>query len=90
LAKIDYPSVMEAGESEYSALLKTRNLLIFRDAQNAGIGKIATSWNESGTRDFFTSVANEIGLSDTKARPKRSNLEVGFNLEGSWAARDWF
>jgi hypothetical protein len=31
--------------------------MIFRDAQNAGIGKIATDWNVSGTRDF----SSEIG-----------------------------
>jgi hypothetical protein len=43
-------------ESEYSALLKTCNLLIFRGAQNARNGKIALNWNVSGTRDFFTSV----------------------------------
>jgi hypothetical protein len=39
-------------ESEYSALLKTRNLLIFRDAQNVKNGEIAPNWNVSGTRDF--------------------------------------
>jgi hypothetical protein len=44
--------VVEAGESEYSGLLKTRNLLIFRDAQNAENDKIAPNWNVSGTRDF--------------------------------------
>src|SRR6266403_5943440 len=44
--------MVEAGESEYSAVLKTRNLLIFRDAQNAENGKIAPNWNVSGTRDF--------------------------------------
>src|SRR4029434_1467383 len=34
---------------------------------------------------------NEIGLrSGTIARAKRSNLEVGFNLEGNWTAREWF
>src|SRR5690242_20488504 len=40
------------GESEYSGLLKTRKLLIFRDAKNAENGKIAPNWNVSGTRDF--------------------------------------
>jgi len=40
------------GESEYSSVLKTRNLLIFRDAQNAENGEIAPNWNVSGTRDF--------------------------------------
>jgi hypothetical protein len=50
--------MVEAGESEYSRLLKTRkllktrNLLIFRDAQNVENGKIAPNWNVSGTRDF--------------------------------------
>jgi hypothetical protein len=33
-------------------MLKTRDLLIFRDAQNAENGEIAPSWNVSGTRDF--------------------------------------
>src|SRR6266850_6706187 len=50
-------AMMEAGgETEYSAILKTRNLLIFRDAQNAENGEIAPNWNVSGTRDLFTSV----------------------------------
>jgi hypothetical protein len=40
------------GESEYSAVLKTRKLLTFRDAGNAEDGKIAANWNVSGTRDF--------------------------------------
>src|SRR5215510_11945616 len=44
--------MVEAGESEHSGLLKTRNLLIFRDAQNAEIGEIAFNWNVSGTRSF--------------------------------------
>jgi hypothetical protein len=39
-------------ESEYLALLKTCNLLIFRDGQNAENSKIAPNWNVSGTRDF--------------------------------------
>jgi len=42
--------MVEAGESEYLWVLKTRNLLIFRDAKNAEHGKIAPSWNVSGTR----------------------------------------
>jgi len=41
------------GESEYSRVLKTRNLLIFRDAKNAENGKIAPNWNASGTRTFL-------------------------------------
>ena len=41
---------MEAGESEYSGLLKTRKLLILRGAKNAEYAEIAANWNESGTR----------------------------------------
>jgi hypothetical protein len=44
--------MVEAGESEYSGVLKTRKLLTFRDAKNAEHGKIAPNWNVSGTRDF--------------------------------------
>jgi hypothetical protein len=33
--------MVEAGESEYSVVLKTRKLLTFRDAKNAEHGKIA-------------------------------------------------
>jgi hypothetical protein len=44
--------MVEAGESEYTALLKTRSFLIFRDGLNAENGKIAPNWNVSGTRDF--------------------------------------
>jgi hypothetical protein len=44
--------MVEAGESEYLALLKIRNLLIFPDAQNAENGKCAPNWNVSGARDF--------------------------------------
>jgi hypothetical protein len=40
------------GELEYSEVLKTRNLLIFRPAKNAEYGKMAPNWNVSGTRDF--------------------------------------
>jgi len=42
------------GESEYPAVLKTRNLLSFRDAQNAESDEIALDWNVSGTRDFHS------------------------------------
>ena len=41
------------GESEYSSVLKIRNLLVSRDAKNAEYGKIAANWNVSGTRDFI-------------------------------------
>jgi hypothetical protein len=44
------------GASEYLEVLKTRNLLIFRDAKNAAHGKIAPNWNVSGTRDFQPAV----------------------------------
>jgi|SRR5579863_6246960 len=48
--------MVEAGESEYSGILKTANLLIFRNAKNAENGKIAPHWNVSGTRDFQPAV----------------------------------
>src|SRR5262249_16602579 len=38
------------GKSEYSHVLKTRNLLIFQDAQNALDSENAPNWNVSGTR----------------------------------------
>jgi hypothetical protein len=44
--------MVEAGESEYSVVLKTRKLLILRDAKNAENGKIAANWNVSGTLTF--------------------------------------
>ena len=44
--------MVEAGESEYSGALKTRNLLILGDAKNARIAEIAPNWNVSGTRVF--------------------------------------
>ena len=40
------------GGVEYSGLLKKRNLLIFRNAQNARNGRFASNWNVSGTRFF--------------------------------------
>jgi hypothetical protein len=76
--------VKAEGESEYSQLLKTHWLLILRDAQNAEHDKIAPNWNVFGTRDFSLLPRNEVGLrSDTRGRPKRSNLAVDFNLEAS-------
>jgi hypothetical protein len=42
--------MVEAGGSEYSGVLKTRNLLILRPAKNAVYDKIAPNWNVSGTR----------------------------------------
>jgi hypothetical protein len=83
--------MVEAGESEFKALLKTRYLLIFRDAKNAEHGKLRLTGTYLEREMFSLPSRNEIGLrSDTRARPKRPNLAVGFNLEGSWAARDWF
>src|SRR6476660_5670219 len=40
------------GESESSGLLKIRNLLKNRNAQNALASEIAPNWNVSGTRVF--------------------------------------
>jgi len=38
--------------------LKTRNLLIFRNVQNAENGKIAPNWNVSGTEIFHFAIRN--------------------------------
>ena len=43
------------GESECSGALKTRKLLVFRDAKNGEHGRIGPNWNVSGTRDFHFS-----------------------------------
>ena|SRR6267154_144258 len=60
------------GESEYSVVLKTRNLLIFRDAKNAETGKIAPNWNASGTRDFqFSCQFCEVFLERKKISKRR-------------------
>jgi hypothetical protein len=48
--------MVEAGESEYSRVLKTLKLLISRPAKNAVYAKIAPNWNVSGTRDFQPAV----------------------------------
>jgi hypothetical protein len=50
--KYKYLKMVEAGQSEYSGVLKTRKLLIFRHAKNAEPDKIAPSWNVSGTRNL--------------------------------------
>jgi hypothetical protein len=44
--------LVEAGESEYSRVLKTCKLLISRPAKNAEYYKIAPNWNVSGTWFF--------------------------------------
>ena len=61
---LDYKGfeIVEAGESECSAVLKTQNLLILRDAQNAENGQIAPNWNVSGTRDFSLAKRNTESL----------------------------
>jgi hypothetical protein len=46
------------GESEYSGVLKTRKLLILRDAENVANGEIAPNWNVSGTRVFSIAKRN--------------------------------
>lgn len=42
--------MVQAGESKQIVVLKTRNLLISRDAQNAKNSKNAANWNVSGTQ----------------------------------------
>ena len=44
--------MVEAGGVGIFCLLKTHNLLILRDAQNARSAEIAPNWNVSGTRAF--------------------------------------
>jgi hypothetical protein len=44
--------MVEAGESEYSGLLKIRKLQKNRPAQIAQYCKTGTNWNVSGTRDY--------------------------------------
>jgi hypothetical protein len=41
--------MVEAGGSQKIVVLKTRNLLIFRGAQNAKNSKNAANWNVFGT-----------------------------------------
>jgi hypothetical protein len=54
LSKINYYEstryMVQAGESKQIVVLKTRNLLISRDAQNAKNSKNAANWNLSGTQ----------------------------------------
>jgi len=63
------------GELEYSEALKTRILLIFRDAKNAENGRIAATWNVSGTRlisrptRIFDSMGAIFPLSNEKSFP---------------------
>jgi len=47
------PDVVEAGELEYSGVLKMRNLLKNRQAQKSKSAEIAPNWNVSGTRVFL-------------------------------------
>jgi quinol monooxygenase YgiN len=55
-------------------LLKTRNLLIFRDAKNAEHGKIAPNWNVSGTWDFRP--ANEFLEEDRYSPAAASSFQL--------------
>jgi hypothetical protein len=41
--------MVEAGESEYSGVLKTRKLLKYRAAQKSKNAEIALNWNVFGT-----------------------------------------
>jgi len=80
-------------ESEYSSDIENAQIMIFRDDQTQKTRKRASHWNVSGKREIFCLPSrNEIELrSGTRARAKRLKISrVGFNLEGSWDARDWF
>jgi hypothetical protein len=82
---------LEAGESEYSGVLKTRKLLISETPKTQETAKLRLTGTYLEHAIFSLLSRNEIQLrSGARARAKRSNLEVGFNLEGSWAAQDWF
>src|SRR5215510_15105181 len=77
LQSIDYNCLMmvEAGESEYPWLLKTRNLLKNRHAQNALASEIAPNWNVSGTRVFRCSTRifdSSFLIADAAERTVRS------------------
>jgi hypothetical protein len=50
LLKINKLIWWRRGESKQIVVLKTRNLLIFRDAQNAKNSKNEPNWNVSGTQ----------------------------------------
>jgi hypothetical protein len=68
------------GDRNIQAYLKTRKLLIFRDAQNAENGKIAPNWNASGTRVFVVTPEFSIRslrslMRTTKAPIQRSIFE---------------
>jgi len=66
--------MVEAGESEYSGVLKTRKLLIFRNAKNAENCQIASSWNVSGTWDFQP--ANEFLEEDRYSPATASSFQL--------------
>jgi hypothetical protein len=85
------------GESEYSAVLKTRNLLIFRDAQNAENGKMVLNWNLSGTRKFSfpgelrTTYVADQNRSKTRLLPpecaisSKTKTDAGADVVSRWA-----
>ena len=59
--------MVEAGEVEHSALLKTRNLLIFPGAQSADSSKNARNWSITGTSPFVLSIARVRRIQMAKA-----------------------
>jgi hypothetical protein len=65
---------LEAGESEYSGVLKTRNLSIFRDAESAENCKIAPNWNVFGTRAF--QAARQFREEDLPSLATASSFQV--------------
>jgi hypothetical protein len=84
------------GESEYSGVLKTHKLLIFRGAQNVENGEIGPNWNVSGTRvlssakrnsDFRVTFISELPIVRPKPRislpttPFLDNLRLDDNPE---------
>ena len=57
-------------------VLKTRKLLILRDARNAENGKIAANWNVSGTRAFQP--ARQFREKDLPSPATASSFQVPF------------
>ena len=77
-------------ESEYSCLLKTRKLLIFRNAKNAEHGEIAPSWNVSGTRDFqFSCKFCEVFLERKKISNRANRFEPPNSLCRTPVSVNW-
>jgi hypothetical protein len=77
--------MVEAGGVGINTAVENTDVIDFSRLQNAEHDKIAPNWNVFGTRVVSLLPRNEVGLwSDTRGRPKRSNLAVGFSLEASW------